>query len=112
VTVKTNGIARIETVGAVVRGPHGQLCRITEVVESSRMSERHVSAPLDVVVRTEPVGSPGYGHSSAWASSLSLALPTDRFGAHGHREGCACGMPYDPTIQGHIGWYHMRESWA
>lgn len=107
----THGIARIETVGAIVRGEYGQLCRITEVIESSRLTVTHVSSPLDVVVRTEPVGSPGYGHSSAWASSLTMALPGDRYGAHVHREGCVCGEPYAPTKQGHLGWYAMAPSW-
>lgn len=104
------GIARIETVGTIVRGPYGHLCRIVEVIESSRLAERHISSPLDVVVRTEPIG-PSYGHESAWASSLRLAESTDQYGAHAHREGCECGEPYAPTQWQPFGWYDMRPSW-
>ena len=106
------GVRRVETVGAVCRGKYGQLCRIVSVREDTRTSENHIVAPLDVVVITEPVGSPGYGHSAAWASSLTLAEPGDRYGAHAHRVGCECGEPFDVSHRSaHFGWYDMRPSW-
>lgn len=106
------GVRRIETVGAVCRGKYGQLCRIVRVEEETRASADHLSVPLDVVVLTEPVGSPGYGHGTSWASDLTPAEPGDRYGAHVHRVGCECGEPYDMTrIQAHLGWYDMRPSW-
>lgn len=106
-TATLEGIRRIETVGAVVRGEYGHLCRIVEVIENSRCSERHISVPLDVVVRTEPVG-PGYGHTSAWASTLTLAEPGD-IGSHPHRADCPCGAPA-PT--NYFGWHDVRENWS
>lgn len=102
------GIARIETVGAIVRGPHGLLARITAVLENTRASENHISAPLDVVVLVEPIG-PGYRDGSAWASQLQLADGTEAYGAHPHGPGCACGEPY--TGFQHWQWQHLPASW-
>ena len=105
----TAGIARIETVGVLVRGEHGNLGRIKEVIENSRLTANHVSHPLDVVVRLEPVG-PGYNFRSAWASSLSHAEPGD-VGSHPHTRTCECVQPYDDSRGGHWGWYDVRQSW-
>jgi hypothetical protein len=101
-------VKRIETIGTLVRGRYGNLGRITEVIESSRLSVNHVRAPLDVVVTLEPVG-PGYGHRSAWASDLKLAHPGD-VGSHRHRTGCECGR----TVHGENTLYgvDVRSSWG
>ncbi len=101
------GVRRIETVGAVVRTGFGQLARVTGVVESSRCSANHVSAPLDVVVELEAIG-PSYGHGTAWSSDLTMAEPGD-VGAHPHRRGCECGQPYDEARGGF--WYPVGASW-
>jgi hypothetical protein len=107
-TTTLAGIPRIETIGAVVRGKYGHLSRITEVLEYSRCSEQHISAPLDVVVRTEPVGV-GFNHKSSWASDLTLAQEGD-VGAHPHmRDNCECGQPYDETRSGL--WYYVPANW-
>lgn len=103
-----NGIARIETVGTLVRGKYGQLARITAVLEHTRCSGQHMTSPNDVVVSIESVG-PGYRHVTSWASDLTLAQDGDRFGAHPHCEGCECGEPYETGRQ--PGWYDMRPSW-
>jgi hypothetical protein len=71
---------QIETVGAHVRGRYGNLARITAVLEHSRCSPNHLTAPNDVVVTLEPVG-PGFAHRSSWASDLTYAQPGD-VGAH------------------------------
>ena len=101
----TAGIARIETIGAIVRGEYGNLGRITEVIENSRCSPNHVSCPLDVVVRLEPVG-PGFSHRSSWASKLTLAQPGD-IGAHPHADNCPCGEPHSGGT-----WRYVPASWA
>ncbi len=106
-TAVTAGIRRIETVDAVVRTRFGQHARITGVVESSRCSAEHVSAPLDVVVTLESIG-PSYGHTTAWASDLTEAEPGD-VGSHPHRRGCECGQPYDETRGGF--WYPVAATW-
>ncbi len=107
-TSTLEGIARIETIGAIVRGEYGQLARIVGVHEHARASARHISVPLDVVVATERVG-PGYGHTSSWASKLTLAQDGD-IGAHPHTRECECGEPYDESRGGY--WYDVRESWS
>jgi hypothetical protein len=104
-------LSTIETIGEVVRGPYGSLSRITAVLEESRLSERHVSSPGDVVVTLERVG-PGYGHESAWASTLKPSKVGD-VGAHpcrGAAAGCLCGHELDGWQP--FGWQDRRESWA
>jgi len=107
--IETEGIPRLETVGAIVRGEYHQLVRIVEVLERTRCSPRHITSPLDVVVRCEDVG-PGYGHHSSWASKLTPAQPGD-VGSHPHRPGCACGKPYDSAHGPSWLWYPMPASW-
>lgn len=103
----SEGVTRIETIGAVVRGDTGALSRIAGVIESSRLSPDHVSCPLDVVVTLEQVG-PGYNHRSAWASALAPAQEGDR-GSHPHERDCECGEPYDDSRGGF--YYHVPQSW-
>lgn len=86
----------IERPGTIVRGEYGLLARVVDVIERTRMSERHVTSPGDVVVTVEPVG-PGYGHRSSWASKLTPAAPGD-VGAH-------------PCHTGGYGWRHVPASW-
>ncbi len=105
-TTMTAGIRRIETVGELVRTASGQLARITGVVETSRCSAEHISAPLDVVVLLDSVG-PSYGHTTAWASDLTMAEPGD-VGSHPHGPDCVCGRPFDDTRGP---WYPIAASW-
>jgi hypothetical protein len=101
-------VRTIETVGAIVRGPYGSLSVITEVIESSRCSDSHLTTPGDVVVRVRPHGV-GYGHTSAWASELTLAEPGD-IGAHPHWADCTCGaQPANP--QPWCRWVHVPATW-
>jgi hypothetical protein len=81
----TTTTAGVETVGAVVRGPYGNLGRITEVLEYSRLSPNHLSAPGAVVVRLEPLS--GFAHRSAWSNDLTLSQPGDvgSYNAPGNR---------------------------
>lgn len=85
----------IETIGTIVRGQYGELARIVEVLEHTRMSANHVSAPSAVVVKLEPVG-PSFGHRSSWSHDLTPAEPGD-VGAH------PCHNSY--------GWRYVGASW-
>jgi hypothetical protein len=103
------GIQRIETVGARVRTTYGMLARISAVLEQTRTSADHLSNPCDVVVLIDPIG-PSYHHTSSWASALSEAKDSDRFGSHAHTVDCPCGEPFTGP-QPHWGWVAMGPSW-
>jgi hypothetical protein len=104
-------VTTVEAVGAMVRTEYDGLARITEVIESSRLSDQHVAAPGDVVVALEPVG-PSYGITSAWASTLALAEPTDMYGRHPHTRDCECGLPFEEYRHGvfQAFWYELPAS--
>jgi len=106
--VRSVRVSTIETVGAVVRGPHGALSEIVEVLEYTRAPSTHLSIPGDVVVRVKPHG-PGYAHESAWASELRPSQPGD-IGAHPHRADCVCGAD-PPNPQPHWGWVPVSATW-
>jgi hypothetical protein len=87
----------IETVGATARGQYGELARIVEVLEWTRLSAQHLTSPGDVVVRLEQVGL-GFNHTSSWASDLTPAEPGD-VGAHP-----------EPDANGFT-WHYVPASW-